>query len=134
MFDHIGFNIRSAARSIPFYEACLAPLGLQVIERQPEFHAVIFAGESEFPFLWIGEGDGVYHGIKVEVGKSPSHFAFVAPSREAVDEFYRAGLQHGGRDNGAPEDCGGGYYAAYLLDPDGNNIEAGIRMGAATTP
>jgi predicted lactoylglutathione lyase len=55
------------------------------------------------------------------------HPAFVAPTREAVDEFYRIGLKCGGRDNGPPAECRGGYYAAYLLDPDGNNIEAAIR-------
>jgi hypothetical protein len=44
-----------------------------------------------------------------------------------VNDFYALALAHGGRDNGAPEDCGNGYYAAYVLDPDGNNIEAGLR-------
>ena len=52
------------------------------------------------------------------------HLAFKAPSKQAVDDFYRIGLQHGGRDNGAPGDCGNGAYGAFLLDIDGNNIEA----------
>jgi catechol 2,3-dioxygenase-like lactoylglutathione lyase family enzyme len=60
----------------------------------------------------------------------PLHLAFVAPSWQAVDEFYALSLLHGGTDNGAPEHEGNGYYAAYVLDPDGNNIEAGIRMKA----
>jgi catechol 2,3-dioxygenase-like lactoylglutathione lyase family enzyme len=128
MLDHLGFSIRRAEVSIPFFEACLAPLGLTVIQRQPEFQAVIFAGKTEFPFIWMGVGDGNFHGRKIEVGKCPIHLAFVASTKEAVDEFHRRGLLHGGRDNGAPEDVGGGYYAAYLLDPDGNNIEAGIRL------
>jgi catechol 2,3-dioxygenase-like lactoylglutathione lyase family enzyme len=126
MFDHIGFSIRSAEKSIPFFEACLAPLGLKVIQRQPEFKAVLFAGKKEFPFLWMGE-ELERHGLKVTPGASPMHLAFAAPSKSSVDEFHRLGLQNGGRDNGSPEDCGGGYYAAYLLDPDGNNIEAGFR-------
>lgn len=54
------------------------------------------------------------------------HLAFRAPNKEAVHEFYRIGLLNGGRDNGAPEDCGRG---AYLLDPDGNNVEAIFREG-----
>lgn len=128
MFDHVGFVIRSAEISIPFFEACLAPLGLKVVQRQPKFNAAIFAGKDELPFLWVGVGDGTFHGVKVEVGKCPMHLAFVAPSKKAVDDFYQIGLRSGGRDNGAPEDCGDGYYAAYLLDPDGNNIEAGFRQ------
>jgi catechol 2,3-dioxygenase-like lactoylglutathione lyase family enzyme len=128
MFDHVGISIGRADVSIPFFEACLAPLGIRIIERQPEHEAVIFAGRNEFPFLWIGVGDGIFHGTRVEVGKCPMHLAFVAPSKEAVDEFHRIGLLFGGRDNGAPEDCGRGYYAAYLLDPDGNNIEAGVHL------
>jgi predicted lactoylglutathione lyase len=52
------------------------------------------------------------------------HLAFIAPTKEAVDEFHRLGIGNGGTDNGAPEACDGGSYAAYLLDPDGNNIEA----------
>ena len=127
MFDQVGFSVSSAERSIPFYEACLAPLGLRIIERQPELRAVIFAGKEEFPFLWIGEGDGFFHGVRIEVGKCPCHYAFLASSREAVHAFYRAGLAHGGRDNGAPEAGRGGYYGAFLLDPDGNNIEATFR-------
>jgi len=52
------------------------------------------------------------------------HLAFKAPSKSAVEEFYRIGLENGGRDNGAPDVCGNGVYGAYLLDPDGNNVEA----------
>ena len=62
--------------------------------------------------------------------RSPIHVAFVAPSWEAVDAFHKAALEAGGKDNGAPGLRGPkemGYYAAFALDPDGNNIEAGIR-------
>jgi catechol 2,3-dioxygenase-like lactoylglutathione lyase family enzyme len=129
MFDHIGIFVSDPLRSIPFYERCLAPLGIHIVQRQPELDAVIFSGASDFPFLWVGAACGDYHGTPLSPGvHRPLHFAFIAPSTEAVDEFYAAGIEHGGRDNGAPEDCGDGYYAAYLIDPDGNNIEAGIRQ------
>ncbi len=128
MFDHIGIFVSDPQRSIPFYERCLAPLGITIVERQPEFGSAIFSGATEFPFLWVGPATGDYHGTPLSPTlHRPFHLAFRTPSREAVDEFHALGLLHGGRDNGAPEDCGGGYYAAYVLDPDGNNIEAGVR-------
>ena len=130
MFDHIGIFVTDFEKSISFYEACLGPLGIKIYQRQPEFSAVVFSGESDFPFLWMGEvpKGGDYHGTPVSKGEHrPMHISFTAPSEESVNEFYRLGLEHGGKDNGVPEDCGHGYYAAYMLDPDGNNIEAGIR-------
>lgn len=129
MFDHIGIFASDAQRSITFYERCLAPLGITVVQRQPEFGAAIFAGASEFPFLWVGPAEGDYYGTSLAPSvHRPLHLAFVAPSRQAVDEFHALSLLHGGTDNGTPEDEGNGYYAAYVLDPDGNNVEAGIRM------
>jgi predicted lactoylglutathione lyase len=77
------------------------------------------------PFLWIGPAGGTYYGTDVKISeRRPLHLAFKAPSRSAVEEFYRIGLENGGKDNGAPGVCGQGVYGAYLLDPDGNNIEA----------
>lgn len=131
MFDHIGIFVSDSSRSIAFYERCLAPLGISIAQRQPAFDAAIFSGASEFPFLWVGPARGDYHGQALSPSvHRPLHLAFIAPSRQAVDEFHAFGLAHGGTDNGVPEDCGNGYYAAYLLDPDGNNIEAGIRIEA----
>jgi len=128
MFDHIGIFVSDSQRSIAFYERCLAPLGITIVQRQPEWGSVIFSGASEFPFLWVGPAQGEYHGRPLTPSTHrPLHLAFIARSRQAVDEFHALGLAHGGTDNGAPEDCGDGYYAAYLLDPDGNNIEAGVR-------
>lgn len=134
MFDHIGIITTDSAKSIPFYEACLAPLGIRVLERIPEWGAAIFGEEKESvgqrqPFLFVGNARGKYYATDLErSGFRPVHLSFIAPSIQAVDEFYRRGLEHGGRDNGAPEDCGNHYYAAYLLDPDGNNIEAGLKI------
>ena len=116
------------------YEACLEPLGIRIYQRQPGIGAVIFSGEPEFPFLWVGTApeDGEYYGTKLRKDQiRPLHIAFKAPSKEAVREFYQLGIERGARCNGAPEDCGGNYFAAYLLDPDGNNIEAGIRAESA---
>jgi predicted lactoylglutathione lyase len=77
------------------------------------------------PFFWIGPAGGDYYGTEVKVSeRRPVHLAFKASSRAAVDEFYRIGLEQGGKDNGAPAICGQGVYGAFLLDPDGNNIEA----------
>ena len=108
-----------------------AGLGIVIAQRQPEWGSAIFSGSSEFPFLWVGPAQGDYYGTALSPAeRRPLHLAFVAPSRQAVDEFHALGLAHGGTDNGAPEDCGDGYYAAFVLDPDGNNIEAGIRTSA----
>lgn len=128
MFDHIGIFASDSQRSIAFYECCLAPLGIAVTQRQAEFGAALFGGASEFPFLWVGPAQGDYYGRPLSPAEHrPLHLAFVAPSRRAVDEFHALALANGGTDNGAPEDCGDGYYAAFILDPDGNNIEAGVR-------
>jgi catechol 2,3-dioxygenase-like lactoylglutathione lyase family enzyme len=128
MFDHIGIFVTDPEKSIAFFEACLAPLNIRIGERQPEWGSVIFFGQAEFPFLWVGPARDNYYGTDLQrSGYRPIHLSFIAPSIQAVDDFHRLGLENGGRDNGAPEDCGNGFYAAYLLDPDGNNIEAGIR-------
>ena len=127
MFDHFGLRVRDMAESLPFYEACLAPVGIRVAQRQPEYDAVILSGDSEFPFIWMGSSQSSWMTDEHAPGQSPVHFAFPAPSREAVDEFHRQGLANGGTDNGAPGPRQPGYYAAYLLDPDGNNVEAGFR-------
>ena len=126
MFDHFGCVVRDLAKSLRFYEACLAPLGLKIAERHGN-EAVIFSGEVEFPFIWIGTPKPQFWREEHGAARSPFHLAFSAPSREAVVAFHEAGLRHEGRDNGAPGARGSDYYAAYLLDPDGNNIEAGVR-------
>ena len=126
MFDHFGFVVRDLAKSLRFYEACLAPLGLRIAERHGN-EAVIFSGEEESPFIWMGTPKPQFWREEHGAARSPFHLAFSAPSREAVVAFHEAGLRHEGRDNGAPGSRGSDYYAAYLLDPDGNNIEAGVR-------
>jgi len=128
-FDHIGLFVTDFEKAIAMYEACLEPLGIKIYQRQPRFGAVVFTGEADFPFLWVGTAPeaGDYHGTPLRRDQNrPIHIALRAPSREAVKEFYRRGIEHGGRCNGPPEENDGAF-AAFLLDPDGNNIEACAR-------
>lgn len=116
MYDHIGLRVRELAASIRFYEAALAPLGV-VLASQDAGGAGF--GPPDAPALWLHAGNNT--------PGSGVHVAFSAASRQAVDQFHRAGLGAGGRDNGAPgprADYSPTYYAAFLIDPDGNNIEA----------
>lgn len=114
MFDHVGFNVSDFARSFSFYKAALAPLGLGVLG-EGEGWAMIGGADGR---LWIGAFGPV---------ATPVHLAFRAADREAVQQFHAAALAAGGRDNGAPgprPNYGPDYYAAFVFDPDGNNIEA----------
>ena len=122
MLDHIGFSVSNMKVSRIFYEKALKPLGItSLMEVTPEMtgtsesHVGFGAGR---PFFWIGTGG------KVSVG---THVAFTAESRKIVDEFYAAAIAAGGRDNGKPglrPHYHENYYGAFVLDPDGNNIEA----------
>jgi catechol 2,3-dioxygenase-like lactoylglutathione lyase family enzyme len=115
--DHIGVGVRDYDESVTFYSRALAPLGLELVaETGTDNRAAGFGymGRDDF---WIHEGR--------PVGRA--HIAFEAQSREQVDGFHAAGVEAGGRDNGAPgtrTEYSATYYAAYVLDPNGNNIEA----------
>ncbi len=115
MIDHTGVAVSDIARSKAFYRAALAPLGYQVIM---EFDAAAGFGIPPKPDFWIGKADR----------SGPSvHVAFRADSRAQVDVFHRAAIAAGGRDNGAPglrAHYHPNYYGAFVLDPDGHNIEA----------
>ena len=125
MIDHIGIGAGDFAASRAFYEAALAPLGIvQVMEVTPEesggYHGIGYGNEGK-PFFWLAADGPRGPGI---------HIAFAAPDRAAVDAFHAAALKAGGRDNGAPglrpwyhPD----YYAAFVFDPDGINVEAVCR-------
>jgi len=123
MIDHMGIPVSDIARSRAFYEAALGPLGMSVqMEVNPDKTenggtALGFGIPGEKIF-WIGDGDEVGTGV---------HVAFQADRREQVDRFHAAALKAGGRDNGVPglrPHYGPNYYAAFLYDPDGANIEA----------
>jgi catechol 2,3-dioxygenase-like lactoylglutathione lyase family enzyme len=117
MLDHMGFSVSDYERSKAFYEKALAPLGLELLmEPVP---SVAGFGEGQKPFFWIdGRGSAPQTGI---------HVAFLADSRATVDAFHAAALEAGATDNGGPgvrEIYHPTYYGAYVLDPDGNNVEA----------
>jgi catechol 2,3-dioxygenase-like lactoylglutathione lyase family enzyme len=121
MIDHVGFSVSDYTLAKAFYIRALAPLGYTLImeatAEQTGQPAAGFGSDGK-PDFWIG-GEG-----KLE---KPVHVAFVAKDRPTVDEFYRAALAAGGKDNGAPglrPHYHLNYYAAFVLDHDGHNIEA----------
>ena len=121
MIDHASAAVSNVARSKELYKAMLAPLGYELKMDLPAYKAAGFgtAQESRSDF-WLGE---------IET-PGTVHVAFVAESKEMVDSFYAAGLEAGGKDNGAPgyrESYSPNYYGAFILDFDGNNIEAVFR-------
>jgi catechol 2,3-dioxygenase-like lactoylglutathione lyase family enzyme len=121
MIDHIGFPVADYARSKAFYLKALAPLGYALImEVQQDQHDSPAAGfgASGKPDFWIGGEGGL---------NRPMHVALAAKDRAAVDAFHRAALDAGGKDNGAPglrPHYHPDYYGAFVLDPDGHNVEA----------
>jgi catechol 2,3-dioxygenase-like lactoylglutathione lyase family enzyme len=113
MYDHIGIKVKHLDASVRFYTAALAPLGY-VLCTEGDGYAGF--GPKDAPSLWLYTGHA-----------SGTHIALSAKSHKAVDGFYQSGLEGGGRDNGKPgirQDYSPHYYAAFLLDPDGNNVEA----------
>lgn len=115
LIDHLHMRVADLEKSRTFYAAIFEVLGIPIIS-QDERH---FAADE----LYVSPADDPY-----SIGNyiSRIHFAFQADDEDMVARFYQAGLAAGGRDNGAPgpRNYHPGYYAAYLLDPDGNNIEA----------
>ena len=123
MLDHVGFAVSDAERSRRFYEQALAPLGITLIMSvtpdQTESGGTAHGfGSDGKPYFWVGDNERTGEG---------THVAFTAKSRAEVDAFYEAALAAGGRDNGAPgirPHYHPDYYGAFVLDPDGINIEA----------
>jgi len=117
MVDHVGFGVSDYQRSKAFYEKALAPLGITLL-LEPVAQAAGFGRDGK-PFFWV-EARG-------PASPGAVHVAFAAGDRETVDAFHAAALAAGGRDNGAPGVRAiyhPHYYGAYVLDPDGNNVEA----------
>jgi catechol 2,3-dioxygenase-like lactoylglutathione lyase family enzyme len=130
MIDHMGFRVRDLVASRRFYEACAGAIGLQLIDNTADSFLIVRSAEKFLPFIWVGTTEPAFWGSTHTTSTSPIHVGFTAHDRAAVDAFYRAAIAAGGRDNGAPGPRGPAemkYYGAYVLDPDGNNIEAGVR-------
>jgi catechol 2,3-dioxygenase-like lactoylglutathione lyase family enzyme len=121
MIDHITFGVTDFDASTAFYDRAFAPLGVRRLFDVPLEHSagVRITGYGDArPWFWIAGQDPV---------RGKLHIALTAPSRAAVDAFHRAALAAGGRDNGAPglrPYYHPNYYGAFVLDPDGHNIEA----------
>lgn len=119
--DHIGFPVSDFRRSIAFYKAALAPLGIRVCygNEFPDDSGDGYAGFGrDRPQFWIGTGQPVTGVL---------HIAFAARSREEVQAFYAAAIAAGGKNNGPPglrPHYHENYYGAFVLDPDGHNVEA----------
>jgi catechol 2,3-dioxygenase-like lactoylglutathione lyase family enzyme len=116
MYDHIGLRVGDLDASVRFYTATLAPLGFVLCSRDASGAGF---GPKDAPALWL----------HLHKGKTPdgAHVAFRAKTHDAVKKFHADGLKAGGRDNGGAgprADYSPTYYAAFLIDPDGNNVEA----------
>jgi catechol 2,3-dioxygenase-like lactoylglutathione lyase family enzyme len=113
MIDHLGFSVSDYGRAKEFYSKALAPLGYSLIMEVTQEQT-----DDGKPDFWIGGEGG---------NSKPMHVAILAKDRATVDAFYKAALAAGGRDNGAPglrPHYHPNYYGAFVLDADGNNIEA----------
>src|ERR1700759_4334369 len=122
MIDHIGFPVSDYERAKAFYLKALTPLGydlvMEVSQEQNDHAPAAGFGADGKPDFWIGGEGGL---------DKPLHVPILSQERDMVDAFYRAALAAGGRDNGAPgirAHYHPNYYAAFVLDPDGHNIEA----------
>jgi predicted lactoylglutathione lyase len=116
MYDHLGLHVKDLAASVRFYEAALKGLG-HVLCSQDSSGAGF--GPEGAPALWLYADK--------DVNAPGAHIAFAAKDRTAVDRFHKDGVKAGGRDNGKPgvrADYSPKYYAAFLVDLDGNNVEA----------
>ncbi|MBB4081276.1 VOC family protein [Brevundimonas lenta] len=134
MLDHTGIVVSDLKAARRFYDAVAEALGLQTRTLHPEFFVLGKSQEEAIPYLWIGTLIPSYWVEGSRPGINQMHVAFSAESKAMVQAFYEAALKAGGRDNGAPGPREGAdqYYGAFVLDPDGNNIEAAYRGPDAT--
>jgi catechol 2,3-dioxygenase-like lactoylglutathione lyase family enzyme len=121
MIDHVGLNVSDWEKSKRFYDAAMGAIGAKLLMMVPMEHTGgkhIGGYGRKKPDFWLAEDSDTGGG---------RHYAFTAENRAQVDAFYKAAMAAGGRDNGAPgirEHYHPDYYGAFVLDPDGNNVEA----------
>jgi catechol 2,3-dioxygenase-like lactoylglutathione lyase family enzyme len=114
VIDHIGLSVSDLEKSKAFYRAALEPLGYTLLM---EHEGAVGFGAKGMPDFWLGPG----------AGTGPLHVAFASRDRQTVDRFHEAALAAGGSDNGPPglrPQYHPNYYGAFVLDPDGINVEA----------
>ncbi len=124
ILDHVTLVVSDYERSKAFYAKALAPLGIAIIK---EFGQVCGFGRDHKPEFWIGTGPTSFQKAEQLKVITPTHVAFTARTRAAVKAFYEAALAAGGKDFGAPgvrAHYHPDYYGAFVLDPDGHDIEA----------
>jgi catechol 2,3-dioxygenase-like lactoylglutathione lyase family enzyme len=118
MIDHISLRVSDFQRSLTFYKAALEPLGYTLVFSNDQEQYAGFAGPDR-ERIWIGHRETAAHGY--------AHIAVLAKDRATVRKFYEAAMKAGGRDNGGAglrPQYSPTYYGAFVLDPDGHNIEA----------
>jgi catechol 2,3-dioxygenase-like lactoylglutathione lyase family enzyme len=132
LIDHVEFRVSDLAASRRMYEAALGELGFSVLGEGA------FEGDAYVQFGRDGDDDFILHSVGSKPGRdrvtTGVHVAFPAPDDDAVRRWYDAALRHGGTDNGPPglrPEYRGRYFAAFVLDPDGNNVEAVFHGPAA---
>jgi catechol 2,3-dioxygenase-like lactoylglutathione lyase family enzyme len=124
ILDHISLTVSDYSRSKSFYEKALAPLGIAPIM---EFGKACGFGKDGKPEFWIGEGPASFQKPEQLANITPNHVAFTARTRADVDAFHKAAILAGAKDFGAPglrPHYHPNYYGAFVLDPDGHDIEA----------
>ena len=125
MIDHTGIGVADVSASAQFYDALLGALGMRRVAQMPPELGTDGVGYGfDYPIFWIDR----FHPHSVR-----QHTAFAAKDCGEVDAFHKAGLAAGGSDNGSPGFRTPTYYAAFVIDPDGNNMEA-IYRGAGAAP
>ena len=125
IFDHVSVGVRNIDRAMAFYRPTLAALGLEVV--MDKRFAVAFGNGTGRQWLWISEPLDKARAVDANNG---AHIALIAANRASVRAFYEIAIANGGRDDGAPglrPEYTPGYYGAFVLDPDGNKIEAVCR-------
>ena len=114
MFDHIGIPVTDLATAKEFFLRALSPLAVRVLVHDAD---AVGLGQGDKASLWL---------VPASAPAAPLHLAFIAQSRAQVDAFYRQALAAGGQDNGAPQlrpRYHASYYAAFVIGPDGHNVE-----------
>jgi len=124
--DHIGINVSDYERSKAFYEKALAPLGMTLVM---EYGKAAGFGRDRKPDFWVGQGATRFQKPEQLDPITPIHVCFAARTRAEVEAFHAAALAAGGKDHGGPglrPEYHANYYGAFVLDPDGHNVEAAI--------